>query len=157
MFLDPFGMQVSWKTLTEIAQTKAIDLWYLFPLGIGVNRLLKKEIESIPLTWVKKLDDIFGTHEWKDLFYKRTQQKNLFGTPDSCEKETDFDRMSDFFLQRLRTIFAGVADNPLVLKNSRNNPLYLLCFAAGNSKGAKTAVKIAEHILGEKKCLQKHR
>jgi hypothetical protein len=42
LFLDPYGMQVEWKTLEAIANTKAIDLWLLFPLGIGVNRLLKK-------------------------------------------------------------------------------------------------------------------
>jgi hypothetical protein len=30
-----------------------------------------------------------------------------------------------------------------------NNPLYLLCFAAGNDKGAPIAVKIANHILKE--------
>jgi len=44
-------------------------------------------------------------------------------------------------------VFADVAENPLVLRNSRNTPLYLLCFAAGNSEGAKTAVKIAQNIL----------
>jgi hypothetical protein len=34
-----------------------------------------------------------------------------------------------------------------LLRNSRNNPLYLLCFASGNPRGAKTAVKIAQDIL----------
>jgi three-Cys-motif partner protein len=33
MFLDPYGMQVEWKTIEAIAKTKAIDLWVLFPLG----------------------------------------------------------------------------------------------------------------------------
>jgi hypothetical protein len=48
---------------------------------------------------------------------------------------------------RLKTIFAKVAENPLPLRNSTNTPLYLLCFAAGNPKGATTAVKIAQDIL----------
>ena len=49
-----------------------------------------------------------------------------------------------------QTIFPenGVAE-PGVLRNSSNNPLYLLCFAAGNDKGAPIAVKIANHILKE--------
>lgn len=55
--------------------------------------------------------------------------------------------IGEYFLNRLRTVFAGVAMNPLVLTNSKNCPLYLLCFAAGNPKGAKVAVKIAEDIL----------
>jgi hypothetical protein len=46
-------------------------------------------------------------------------------------------------------VFKGVANNPLPLYNSKNNPLYLLCFAAGNPKGAPTAVKIAQDILKE--------
>ncbi len=48
LFLDPFGMQVTWDTIKAIAKTKAIDLWYLFPLGVGINRLLKKEIKKFP-------------------------------------------------------------------------------------------------------------
>jgi len=41
----------------------------------------------------------------------------------------------------------GVAENLLLLRNSKNNPLYLLCFASGSSRGAKTAIKIAQDIL----------
>lgn len=33
-------MQVEWKTIEAIAKAKAIDMWLLFPLGIGVARLL---------------------------------------------------------------------------------------------------------------------
>ena len=43
VFLDPYGMQVEWSTINAMANTKAIDLWILFPLGIGVNRLLMKQ------------------------------------------------------------------------------------------------------------------
>jgi len=50
-------------------------------------------------------------------------------------------------LERLKTIFTAVANNPLSLRNSRNVPLYLLCFAAGNPRGASTALKIAQNIL----------
>lgn len=147
MFLDPYGMQVSWDTLKTIAETKAIDLWYLFPLGVAVNRLLKKEKKEIPEAWAKKLDDIFGTDQWRETFYKKKIERTLFGSMDSIVKDTDFDGIIDFFLERLRSIFVGVAENPLLLRNSKNNPLYLLCFAASNNKGATTAIKIAQHIL----------
>lgn len=33
VFLDPYGMQVEWKTIEAIAKTQAIDLWILFLLG----------------------------------------------------------------------------------------------------------------------------
>jgi three-Cys-motif partner protein len=37
LFLDPFGMQVSWDTLKAAAGTKCIDLWLLFPLGSAIS------------------------------------------------------------------------------------------------------------------------
>ncbi|MGI9165743.1 MAG: hypothetical protein ACR2G5_05060 [Pyrinomonadaceae bacterium] len=52
-----------------------------------------------------------------------------------------------FKLNPTSPMFAGVAENPLPLFNSRNVPLYLLCFASGNSRGAKAAIKIAQDIL----------
>jgi three-Cys-motif partner protein len=33
LFLDPYGPAVEWATLQRIAATKAIDVWYLFPLA----------------------------------------------------------------------------------------------------------------------------
>ncbi|NIM15774.1 MAG: three-Cys-motif partner protein TcmP [Candidatus Aminicenantes bacterium] len=147
MFLDPFGMQVIWDTIKAIAETKAIDLWYLFPLGVGVNRLLKRDIKEIPESWAKKLDDIFGTPDWRDVFYRIEKVKTLYGEEETVIKDADFKKISDFFVNRLETIFAGIAENPRLLRNSKNNPLYLLCFASGNPKGSKTAIKIAQDIL----------
>ncbi len=154
LFLDPFGMQIPWSTIEAIAKTQAIDLWYLFPLGIAVNRLLTKD-GNIQAAWRRRLDDIFGTSDWFEDFYKpverQNQQLSLFDIGNSpkeqIEKVANFDSISNFFVERLETIFAGVAKNPLVLRNSCNNPLYLLCFASGNPKGSKTAIKIAQDIL----------
>ncbi len=142
LFLDPFGMQVRWDTMKAIAKTKAIDLWYLFPLGVGVNRLLKKEIKEISEAWGKKLDDIFGTPDWRDVIYRTEKVKTLFGEEKTVIKDADFAKIIDFFVGRLKTIFAGVAENPKLLRNSKNNPIYLLCFASGNSRGAKAAIKL---------------
>ena len=43
VFLDPYGMQVEWRTIESIAKTRAIDLWLLFPIGMGINRLLRRD------------------------------------------------------------------------------------------------------------------
>jgi three-Cys-motif partner protein len=147
LFLDPYGMQVGWETIKAIAYTKAIDLWYLFPLGIGLNRLLKKYHKSIPDSWKNKITDILGTDQWEKTFYTDVEVQTLFGNQTAKEKDADFDKISNFVVERLESIFPGVAKNPLLLRNSRNNPLYLLCFASGNPRGAKTAVKIAQDIL----------
>lgn len=146
LFLDPFGMEVQWETVKAIAATKAIDLWLLFPLGVAVNRMLRRD-GQINQVWRQRLDEIFGTTDWFDAFYQTRTSKDLFGERTYIEKISDFDAIGHYFINRLRTVFAGVADNPLPLYNSRGNPLYLLCFAAGNPKGAKTAIKIAQDIL----------
>jgi three-Cys-motif partner protein len=146
LFLDPFGMQVTWDTMKAIAQTKAIDLWILFPLGIGVNRLLRRDAQ-ISEGWQRRLDDFFGTQEWRSAFYRTKAEPGLFGTEAKVEKVTSFDGIASFFVERLRTIFPGVAKNPLALHNSAKTPLYLLCFAASNEHGARLAVKIAQDIL----------
>ena len=147
MFLDPYGMQVEWETIKAIANTEAIDLWYLFPLGIGINRLLKKKVDEIPSTWQTKLDNILGTTDWKDAFYRKTSEETLFGEEAHVVKDANFEKLSSFIISRLQSIFPGVAKNPLLLRNSRKNPLYLLCFASGNPRGAIVAIKIAQDIL----------
>ncbi|GFO59104.1 hypothetical protein GMST_14290 [Geomonas silvestris] len=146
LFLDPFGMNVSWNTIEAVARTEAIDMWYLFPLGVGVNRLLRKD-GNIPEGWRRRLENIFGNSDWEGLFYKKEVLPNLFGEEEIVSKTGDFKQITDYFVTRLQTIFPGVAGNPLQLMNSRSNPLYLLCFAASNKKGAPIALKIAEHIL----------
>jgi three-Cys-motif partner protein len=147
MFLDPYGMQVDWPLIEAIARTQAIDLWLLFPLGVAVNRLLTKN-EPPPSEWAQALTRILGTDDWKS-FYTRRREATLFGDEEVQIKEADFDKIGRFFVARLKTVFTKVAENPLALRNSRNVPLYLLCFAAGNPKGAPTAVRIAQSILSK--------
>lgn len=149
VFLDPYGMQVEWKTIAAIAGTQAIDLWLLFPLGVAVNRLLKRDGNIDPVIR-ESLNRLFGTDDWYDAFYPSKKTLGLFGEETQIEK-VGFGAIIQYFVGRLKTIFPGVAENPLPLYNSRNNPLYLLCFAAGNPTGAVTAVKIAKHILSQKK------
>ena len=146
MFLDPYGMQVDWSLIEAIAKTRAVDLWILFPLGVAVNRLLKRA-ELPPKKWAEALTRILGTEEWRDAFYSRQVERTLFGDQEVRTKEADFSKISRYFVERLKTIFTAVAKNPLPLRNSRNVPLYLLCFAAGNPRAASTALKIAQNIL----------
>lgn len=147
VFLDPFGMQVGWPLLEALARTQAIDLLVLFPAGVAVNRILKRK-EPPTGGWADALDRVFGTGDWRDAFYRGSTEPTLFGAVEKLEKVADLDRIGRYMLARLETVFRGVASNPFPLLNSRNVPIYLLCFAAGNPRGAPTAVKIAEDILG---------
>lgn len=147
VFLDPYGMQVNWDTLRAIAGTKAVDLWYLFPL-VAVNRCLRRD-GRIDETVRQRLDQLFGNSDWYDVFYQTNESLGLFGSETSTSKVADFQAVSDYLVSRLKSEFAGVAKNPLPLLNSKNNPLYLLCFACANPTGARLALRVAESILGK--------
>lgn len=139
-------MQVEWQTTESIAKTQAIDLWILFPIGIGVSRTLKNDGEigsSERLT----LDQLFGRDDWFDEFYQPPRQGSLFNDEDAVEKRDDIlAEIEQYFLKRLESVFARVAENPLPLRNSKNSLMSLLCFAAGNPNAPK-ALQIAEDIL----------
>ena len=154
VFLDPFGMQVEWSTIEALGATKAIDLWYLFPLGMGVMRLLTRD-GKIDESWQKRLDVSLGTDGWRDWFYKKTAQAEMqfdahepleSENPGSLERDATEENIREFIEARLKGCFAEVAVGR-VLRNSKSFPLYLLCFAVANAKGAPTALKIAQHIL----------
>lgn len=143
-FLDPYGLQVNWETLRAIADTKAIDMWLLFSLGAGVNRMLTRG--RIPdETWCKRLDLIFGDSSWRERFYEQSQ--SLFPGIQLTTKIANHDTIAEFMLERLGTIFTKVCKDYLVLRNSKNSPMFILVFAAGNDKGAPTAIRIARDII----------
>ncbi len=147
LFLDPYGMQVEWQTIEAVAKTGAIDLWLLFPLGIGVTRLLTRS-GDIPAGWRTRLDKLLGTQDWYDEFYRVEHRPTLFGGDEERVVRATNDTIGRYFTGRLRAVFPGVAE-PGVLRNSSSCPLYLLCFAAGSERGAPVALKIANHLLKE--------
>lgn len=146
VFLDPYGMQVEWGTIEALAATKAIDLWYLFPLG-GSARMLT-HTGNIDEAWKKRLDTFFGTADWRTRFYQTRVHDGLFGAFEEVVRDATVVNIQGFIEDRLRTQFSGVA-NSRVLRNSRSSPMFALCFAASNEKGAPLALKIAQKILGK--------
>lgn len=147
VFLDPYGTQVDWSTVEAIAGTKSIDLWYLFPTGMGLGRMLTKSGKIKP-TWQKRLDRLLGTTEWREEFYQAHDEPDLFGEKRETQHRTfDEDRAVDFILKRMRHIFSGVGTTALPLRNSKGTCMYHLVFACGNPRGKPVALRIAEHIL----------
>jgi three-Cys-motif partner protein len=148
LFLDPYGMQVEWATIEKVAQTGAIDLWLLFPLGIGVNRLLPRS-GQIPSGWRSRLDRFLGTDDWYQTFYRTQTSSNLFGDEETTIVKAKMEEIGEYFVNRLKSVFPGVAPKPKVLMNSAGCPLYLFCFAIANPnpKAQAIALRIANHIL----------
>jgi three-Cys-motif partner protein len=132
VFLDPYGLQVTWDTLVAIARTKALDIWILFPSGMGLNRLLTKSGDIRP-EWQETLDRSLGTKEWRSAFYRTEEDPDLFeGQRSKTVKDADPMKLEKFYLNRLRTIFTTVMNTSVRLTNSKDQTMYLLCFACAN-------------------------
>jgi len=149
LFLDPFGMQVEWATLEAIAATKTLDVWVLFPLS-AVNRLLVKD-GVIPIGWQTRLDALFGSAGWRDKFYEIRRPTPLFSEVRRPKKRATWDSITDYYLERLKSVFPGVHDNPRKLPK-KGRPLFLFCFVMCNPKrtAMDLALKIARGILEKK-------
>ncbi len=136
--------QVQWATIERVAATQKIDVWILFPL-MAVNRLLANDHRK---AFGAPLDRVFGTRGWLEEFYHTRVEADIFGQSiEVVRKACDSDIIGRFYLDRLRSVFAGVAPKPRVFMNSRHAPLFSFFFAAGNSAGAPIAVKIADYLL----------
>lgn len=146
MFLDPFALEVDWATVKAIAKTKAVDLWLWFPIG-SVNRLFKKD-GRIPVAWRTCLNRILGTNKWYEELYSVESDPVLFETDSDRVEKASVEVIGRYFIDRLKSVFPpnGVA-KPGVFRNSKNCPIFLLCFAAANENGADIAINIANHLL----------
>ncbi len=147
IFLDPYATELEWETLKIIAATKAIDVWYLFPLS-AANWMLKKD-GRIQESWRIKLNRIFGDDGWFEEFYKADMQMTFFDEGLRFSKEVNEIQLKKYIYGRLKTIFPAVADNPRILYNTKNSPLFLFCFAVSNNShtAIRLALKGADHIL----------
>jgi len=112
---------------------------------MGLNRLLTKSGE-IRQEWQDTLDRSLGLKGWRDAFYAEEEEADLFeGTRSRKVKDASPEKLEQFYLDRLRTIFPTVMKNCVRLTNSKNQTMYLLCFASANpsSKVKALATKLA--------------
>jgi three-Cys-motif partner protein len=151
MFLDPFGNQVDFDTLRLIADTKRIDLWYLFPSWWGVVRQIKQDGTPLPDA-EGSIDRIFGTRDWRSELLKTTETKTLFGDETVHEKIANVDNVTRFMIERMKTIFGdGVSEKwlPLTWKGRSS---YSLLFACSNpaANARKLAMKVSREVMTRK-------
>ena len=145
VLLDPFGMQVDWRSIELLRGTRT-DLWILIPTGVIVNRLLDRKCE---LTHIEKLSSFFGKDEefLKEFFYKKKKVDTLFGETEIVEKvKKPIEKIAELYIDQLKTIFDYVTEKPLVLYNTRNTPIFHFACASNNA----TSISIASQIIKKK-------
>lgn len=151
VFLDPYGMQVEWNTLREIAQTEIVDVWYLFPLS-ALYRQATRSAAAMDDDKAAALTRIFGTDEWRDAFYSEAPQQSLFG-PVPDVRTAEVPEMLAWVKKRLETIFPGVLEPQLLRQMTESGkpgaPLFALFFAVSNPapKAKALALRIAKGVF----------
>lgn len=142
-FIDPYGMSVEWASI-EALSGLGVDMWILVPTGMGVNRLLTKNMQ-ITTAWMKRLIDFLGMSEQeiKDYFYKEETIYTLFGEEKKIKKDEDaINKAALLYQKRLNQVFQHVSDT-FQMKNSSNSVMYHFMLATNNG----TALKIANDII----------
>jgi len=151
VFLDPYGMQVAWDTLRQLAATKIVDVWYLFPLS-GLYRQATLRADDIDEDKAAALTRILGTEEWRDAFYGRPAIEDLFEKTSDVRK-VDVPQMLGWVKRRLETIFPTVAEPKLLYQTTVSGkpgaPLFALFFLISNPspKARGLALKFANAVL----------
>lgn len=151
VFLDPYGMQVEWSTLRQIATSAIVDLWYLFPLS-GLYRQATRNASAIDESKADSLTRILGTEEWRRAFYGSPAQQDIFGQKGEV-RLIEIPQMLEWVKRRLETIFPGVANPKLLHQLTKSGkpgaPIFALFFAVSNPahNGKALALRIAESVL----------
>jgi three-Cys-motif partner protein len=149
VFLDPYGNQVEWSTVEAIAGTRAIDLWYLFPAGLGVFRQISSKGVVLP-EHANSLDRLLGTADWRTSFIGSQTTPDLFDKARTTSiKQADVDSITRFMIERLRTVFKGVVLDKWLPLGDRGYFMYSLLFASTNpsEKAKELCRKLALAVL----------
>jgi len=145
VFLDPFGNQIIWDTLQLIAETNKIDLWYLFPAGLGVNRQIREAGFHEP--HAESLGRLLGTKDWRTFFYETKIENDLFGSTERSEKAVNAKGITFFMQNRMKEIFKGIVLEDWLQLGSRGVHMYSLMFATANPSAP--AINLAKRLASD--------
>ena len=140
VFLDPFGTELAWQTIEAVAETGALETIINLPT-MAFNRAgLPRDPNSLTAERVRAMNRVWGDESWYDLFYE--ERRGLWGTHVVKAAPTSALRLGYLFKEhRLSKVFRHVTD-PLVIRNTRDLPIYCLLFAGHNATGAKIAAQV---------------
>lgn len=141
-FLDPYALQVEWSTLVALAQTKILDVWYLFPIRDVVRQLATQFRGIGPKE--PKLDLVLGP-EWRELYRMPKPQADLFGNEDrEPRRDATFDEIERWVQKRLASVFA-YASSPLPILTEPGRQAFSLFLAVANPSRA--AIDLAKYFV----------
>ncbi|MBR1129920.1 three-Cys-motif partner protein TcmP [Bradyrhizobium iriomotense] len=153
VFLDPYGMEVEWTTLQALAGTRAIDVWFLFPLA-GLFRQATRKLTDIDEHKRAALTRIFGSESWEEELYPDVGNPDMFGVLPERRRDLDPAGLERYVQKRLSEIFGAVL-KPLALPIDRAPQMFslFLCISNPAREAIGLATRIGEHLLNPKRHL----
>jgi three-Cys-motif partner protein len=143
LFLDPYGLQCSWSMIQQVANTRALDVFFLVSLS-GLFRQAAVDAKDIDRGKAAALTRFLGTDEWRSALYTR-EQSDFFDDP-LVTRAPGYEGMLQFTTKRLNEAFPYVAD-PLLLGKPKGPPMFALYFAVANPSGP--AIALAKRVSSE--------
>ncbi|MCC7395142.1 MAG: three-Cys-motif partner protein TcmP [Sphingomonadaceae bacterium] len=148
VFIDPFGLQIKYSTLQRLAQTRAVDLWYLAPV-FAMYRQIRGD-GAVLDDGGKSVDEALGTEEWRHVVaIEEKGQIDLFGRQNVVSKRAvDVAWFEKIVKDRLKLAFDDqVVDEVLPLGRNGQHAFSLMFAWANPSDKAKLAAKLARAVL----------
>jgi three-Cys-motif partner protein len=145
VFLDPFGLQIKYETLERLAQTRALDIWYLVPV-FAMYRQVRGDGEVLS-DGGKSVDEALGTKAWRDVVAtEKAVQVDMFDL--KPVKAVDVSWFEKVAQDRLREAFDGrVLDQVLPLGKPGLHEFSLMFAWANPDNSARLAAKFASAVL----------
>ena len=135
-FLDPYGMNVAWETLDLLAGTRAVDVWYLFPM-LAVTRQLARDLTRVDEHKAARLTSIFGTANWREELYDTRVITDLFETSvTTTTRKVTQPQIEEYARARLGTLFRYVSEPLPLIAEGRGQLFSLFCLSNSESDAA---------------------
>jgi three-Cys-motif partner protein len=148
VFVDPCGPETNWAMPRAIAATRALDMFWLFPLS-AVYRNAPHDHALLTPEKRAMVSKCLDCSEWEESFYGASKAvvRDLFDDAPKV-RHVDIENIEDFVTQKLKGIFPHV-ESPARLLGTKKAPLFSLFFAIANPSPAakKVASPIARHLL----------
>ena len=129
--------QLPWDSVARLKARghESVDLYMLFPLHMGLNRMLPRDRDGIEPN-VATLDAFFGTDEWRVIWEaQRSRHEMRRG-------------ILEFYMERLRT--HGAWKHVSEVRDVRRGgtvPLYRMLYATDSDVGAKISDWLVDHFV----------
>jgi len=141
VFLDPYGLEVKWRTLEVLAACEKADVWFLANLKAAVQQL-SRDHGKLDADKRRALCEYFGTDAWETEFYRDVEDGGLLGMMAARkEREATKREIASFHRQQLSKLFHYVSE-PLPLAVGGMDDYFLLyCMSNNKTPAARALIK----------------